>query len=358
VKWLSAKPRVRSIGFGLAALLLCSSTSASGAPEPSHELVILLVPTNASVATHQSLSRMKDELSADRFQVVLAAPSAAAEPGAVIESAMGDRELGTIIALFGDPGTGQSELCVVGRVGRRTAVRRTLVIDDPERMPQVLSLRALELLRATALELSIETGETPRREEQPRSSRAGTPARVPAPRAMPKERAALSVDTGAVLWQSLHGPPPMLAPVARLRLGLTSWFYARLSVAGLGSQSRVETAYGSASVSQNLMLFELATAYLSRGRIRPIASLGSGVLEVSVVGTGAAPYRGREAQQWSAAIDAGLGIAFEIVAPLAVAAELHGLLASPHPAVRFVDTRAATIGYPSMVASLALEVTP
>ena len=120
----------------------------------------------------------------------------------------------------------------------------------------------------------------------------------------------------------------------------------------------METAYGSASVSQNGILFELATVYLSRGRIRPIASLGSGVLEVSVVGAGAAPYRGREAQQWSAAVDAGLGIALEVVAPLALAAELHGLLASPHPAVHFVDTHAATIGYPSMVASLALEVTP
>ena len=36
--------------------------------------------------------------------------------------------------------------------------------------------------------------------------------------------------------------------------------------------------------------------------------------------------------------------------------ELHALVASPHPVVRFVDTRAATIGYPSLMLTLALQV--
>ena len=66
-------------------------------------------------------------------------------------------ESGTVLVVFGDPETGQAELCVVRRAARRTAVRRaTVVVDDPERMPEALAARALELLRATALELSIE----------------------------------------------------------------------------------------------------------------------------------------------------------------------------------------------------------
>ena len=68
--------------------------------------------------------------------------------------------------------------------------------------------------------------------------------------------------------------------------------------------------------------------------------------------------RGREAQKWSATIDAGLGIALGVAAHWAVATELHALVASPHPVVRFIDARAATIGYPSMIATLALQVTP
>jgi len=40
----------------------------------------------------------------------------------------------------------------------------------------------------------------------------------------------------------------------------------------------------------------------------------------------------------------------------ALVTELHALLASPHPGVGFVDTRAATIGYPALMLTLALRV--
>jgi len=39
-------------------------------------------------------------------------------------------------------------------------------------------------------------------------------------------------------------------------------------------------------------------------------------------------------------------------------AELHALVAEPHPFVRFVDIRAGTIAYPSVIVTLALEVAP
>jgi len=41
-----------------------------------------------------------------------------------------------------------------------------------------------------------------------------------------------------------------------------------------------------------------------------------------------------------------------------VTAELHALLASPHPVIRFIDTRAAIVGYPSLILTLALRVAP
>ena len=79
---------------------------------------------------------------------------------------------------------------------------------------------------------------------------------------------------------------------------------------------------------------------------------------MAVAGTGAAPYEGREPQRWSAAFDGGVGVAFAVGSHAAFVTELHALVASPHPVVRFVDARAATIGYPSVIVSLALRVTP
>jgi hypothetical protein len=89
-----------------------------------------------------------------------------------------------------------------------------------------------------------------------------------------------------------------------------------------------------------------------------MASVGAGVLNVAVAGTGAAPYESREPQRWSAAFDAGVGVAFAVGSHAALVTEAHALVASPHPVVRFVDTRAATIGYPSVMVTLALRVAP
>jgi hypothetical protein len=161
---------------------------------------------------------------------------------------------------------------------------------------------------------------------------------------------------GVGIWDSIDGPPLAVTPVGRVGLRLSNWAWARVSLAGLGSQPRVETAYGSAAVSQSLALAEVAAVLRSDKRLRPMLSLGAGALNVAVLGTGAAPYEGREPQRWSAAFDAGVGIAVAVGSRAALVTELHALLAAPHPVVRFVDMRAGTIGYPSLLLTAALQV--
>jgi hypothetical protein len=330
------------------------------------ERVIVLQPTTASPAIRRSLARIRDELSADRFHVILADSGSAGDPAVVIESA-GEADDDTILALFGDPETGQAELCVVRRAARRAAVRRaTVVMDDPERMSEALATRALELLRATALELSITSGTA---EVPPTSSTASEPP----PRSAPEQRLEAApppgppptsnasfvlVDMGLGVWDSIDGPPAALTPVARIGFRLSERICARISVAGLGSRPRVQTVYGSATLAQTMALFELS-AMLRRGkRLRPTLSLGAGVVAMAITGTGAGGYDGRAPQQWSAAFDGGVGVAFAVGPHAAVVTELHALVASPHPVVRFVDTRVATVGYPSLLLTLALQVAP
>ena len=86
-------------------------------PLPGAETVILLQPATASPAVARSLARIRDELSADRFHVILADSSTAGDPGAVIESAARAAEGGTVLVLFGDPESGP------GRAVRRPANR-------------------------------------------------------------------------------------------------------------------------------------------------------------------------------------------------------------------------------------------
>jgi hypothetical protein len=132
----------------------------------------------------------------------------------------------------------------------------------------------------------------------------------------------------------------------------------RLSAMGLGAHPSVSDTRGTARVTQDVVLLELVFASGSRQRLTPLASAGAGVLHTSVEGVGAAPYAGRNAHKWSAVVDAGVGVALALRSHAALVAELHAFLASPHPVVHFADRSAATIGYPSLILTLALQVTP
>jgi len=319
------------------------------------ETVILLQPATASPALRRSLARIRDELSADRFRVVLADASAPADRADLIESAARDEEDVMTVALFGDPAMGETALCVVRRAARRTAVRwATIAVDDPERMPQALATRALELLRATALELSIES----ERAAPPHEPPAARPLVDTPPTPTPPAAARVVATMGVGIWNSVDGPPAAVIPMARIGLRLSDWAWVRVSLAGLGSHPRIATAGGSATVSQSLALAEFAAVFRPDRRLHPILSVGAGALDVAVLGTGAVPFEGREPQRWSAALDGGMGVGFGLGSRSALVAELHALVAEPHPVVRFVNIRAATVGYPAVIATLALEVAP
>ncbi len=319
--------------------------------------MILLQPTNTSVATRQSLARIRDELSADRFRVIWEESDTTDDPGAVIESTGRDTNPDAILVLFGDPATGEAELCVVQRAAGRSAVRQaTVVAEDPERMPEALASKALELLRATALELSLALDRAPRARETPERRPEVSIPQSPARAAPTSETSIVSVDMGLGMWNSIEGPPPSVTPVGRLGLRLSGWSQARLSLVGLGSRPLVRTVYGSATISQTMALLEFALMPRLDNRIQPLLSLGGGVLNVAVAGSGVAPYEGLTSQQWSAAVDGGAGIAVAIGSRTSLATEIHASWASPHPYVRFVDTRAATIGDPTLMLTLTLRV--
>jgi hypothetical protein len=340
------------------ALAWCSSTPVAAQPARNTELVILLQPTIASLGTHRSLARIKDELSADRFTVVLADSNVAGDPVSMAESAARDPGAIAIIALLGDPETGQTELCVVERAAGRTAVRRALVVvDDPGRMPEILSIRALELLHATALELSVDTNRRPRSPTPPSDLRAEGPPPPAGPAPASAETDLGAVETGVAMLHSLSGPPPALAPIGRFRLRLAGWLHARVTIAGLGTSPRLQTDYGSATVSQSMGTVEAVAIWRRAKRVRPGVFLGAGVLHVSVLGAGNSPYEGREPDRWAVVFAGGVGVAFVLRSHLALTTELAGLMATPHPTVRFVGTKVATIGFPSLLLSLALQVT-
>ena len=170
--------------------------------------------------------------------------------------------------------------------------------------------------------------------------------------------AIVTVDLGVATWASIGGPPPAVAPVGRVALRLSDWAWARITAAGLGTRPSLETAYGSATLAQTVALAEAVAVFRGDKWLRPFVSVGAGALNVAVSGMGEGQYEGRAPQRWSAAFDGGIGVALVVRSRAALVTELHALVAAPHPVVRFADTRAATIGYPSLILTLALQVAP
>ncbi|HZL17459.1 MAG TPA: hypothetical protein VFG23_06910 [Polyangia bacterium] len=326
----------------LGALPLGSARAASG-------LVVLIEPSVATSGERRCLTRIREELLAGGFEVALVDPGPSADPISIAGAIQRQRGSVATIALLGDPELGPSELWILDRVGEQPEVRRIAApTDDPAHVPEVLAIRTIELLRASALKLLVESNRPP-----VVVAAAPTPVVVP-PSPPPEPPPALGLEVGLALLESLGGPGPAALPTARLRLALRAPLFVGLTLAGLGSRPRVTTSQGSADVAQDLGLVEVGLAFRRQRRVSPFITLGGGALHVGSAGAGIYPYRGIDDSRWAGLVEGGVGLAVAFDGRLAMAFELQAALAAPHPVVRFSGADAATIGRPALIATWTL----
>jgi hypothetical protein len=345
--------------FLLLAALASLPTARSALASPTR--VALMRPSTASPEVTQALTRIEGELTADGFEVVLV-DSARVDPAAPIGDLGRDAGALASIDLLVDTAARTAELRVVDRLTNKAVVRRTPIDEtDTSKAAEILAVRAVELLRASLLELLIEAGDGPR--AAPRASEAeARQASKWASRALSSERPSRwALEAGAAVVASVGGIGPAVLSVLRGRFAFARALTLRATLAGLGTQPRIEAPTGSAVIGQDMGLIELVAAPWSASpppRLRPAFSLGIGTLYTSVDGQAGFPYVGRRDSQWALAADAGLGLVLQMSQRFAVALEVHALLARPYPIVRFLDDEAAHGGEPSTLATLTLVGSP
>ena len=128
------------------------------------------------------MTRIREELAAGGFAVAVVDPGPATDPISMASAMERQRDAVATIALLGDPDAGSSELWILDRVGVEAQVRRIPVpTDDPERAPEVLAIRSIELLRASALKLLVESSRTARPEAAAAPPVIAAPAVLEAP---------------------------------------------------------------------------------------------------------------------------------------------------------------------------------
>jgi hypothetical protein len=322
--------------------------------------VTVLQSSAISPRARRCLTRLREELAAGGFEVTVSEFGAGGEALWMVDPAThGDGSRATI-TLVGNPDEGDAELWVVDGVPPgRVVVRRLLVPagagphDD-----EVLAIRTLEFLRANALELTRATSSsTGTSTSVGASAPAPTPVTVAVaapPIAPVPTRGPVSFEIGLGLIETSRNLAPAFLPVARLRAEWLSLLETRVTVAGFGTQPRVTSAEGTATVGYTLGLVELRTAFRHDHAIRPSLGVGAGVLRVNVEGAGNWPYEGLHGDRWAGLFDVGAGVTAKLRGHFSVAVEVHGQLAAPYPTVRFSGDEVARIGRPAVFSSVTL----
>ena len=344
--------------MALAAVVLAAEPSR--AQPPPAPKVILLRPPAAPAAVNEALVRLQAELSVEGFDAEVVEVGLEPDVRGSLEKVAPTMAATALVAVVASGDPASADLWVVDRMTGKTVVRR--VHADPRlpaRIAEVLSIRAVELLRASFLELAISSRPSPDVVATPLPS-APVVTRF-ATETLEEPDWTWAVEAGGGGMGAIQGPSGTTTllgeflPVARVQRAFGRRLCARLTFAGLGTQAHVGLPGGYANVSQTIVLAEALVRFRRGRRLEPVLSLGAGVLRLYAEGHETAPYLGGTDWRAAAAVDAGVGLRFPLrPRRVEMGVELHAFVAEPYPVVRFFQTEVARAGRPSLLASVTL----
>jgi hypothetical protein len=317
--------------------------------------VILVRPANPKAVTAEALVRIHGELVSAGFDVQITASTPGADPRASLEQTASGNNVDAVVALLGDVSPGSVEVWVIDRVTGKSVVRRIPNQPGSDRAAEILAVRAIELLRASLLEIAM--------------AGSGEPVAAPKPppvevtrfvdRALDSRRdSRVAIEVGGSLVASFDGMGPALLPMVRFDLALGSYVVMRATAAGLGTRARVQAQSGWADLAEQFGLIEAGVRLRPRQRLQPFFSVGVGAQHTSAEGRPSSIYsslyQGETAGRWAFLADAGAGLRLSLVHHFELALEVHAQLAQPYSVVRFLGAQAASSGRPDLLPSLTL----
>jgi hypothetical protein len=342
--------------MGFLTIALCGGVARA---EPVR--VVLATPATPDEVVAEVTTRVRAELIAAAFDVVVVTLAPGANPREQVEAAsLEPRPIATlaIVRLEDRPAV---DIWVYDRLTDKTSIKRLDLGKraDPE-LTSALAIHAVELLRASLLQT--------RARSQARPANAANPKPIPrevgdwVDRAVEPPRTLLegrTVAIGGAVLHSFAGIGPAFAPALRMSFGGPSGLAGRLSVVGPAFGANLEGPKGTAFVRQELAMVELVYSP-SRAWLAPLLSIGAGGYHLYTSGQPSDPRNhGSTDNAWAALIDAGVGIAARLGSSAAVSIDLHAFVTEPSASVGIGDgPDDATIGptgRPSFVASLGLQ---
>jgi len=323
--------------------------------------VVLLEPDAPDALSVEVFARLRGELSAAGFEVIVVPVAIDVEPRAALEST--GREFGPAAvvllqrALDATSGEQIAELWISDLLLQRTLIQRTKVNPEkPGRDIARLAVQVAELLKARLAELSV-NGERRRAvTERPPEPTPSAPLGDPPRTARLESTWALGVgvlqgfERGVRSWTPLAriglAFPELLAPALTLEL--------RANAAGLGQINDYSSADGSAEWRQSVLTVELLARFFQRSPVQPLLSLGSGAYVLEVAGQAESPYRARGQTTWSGVSSVGGGVWIGLGSGFAWTADAQVLATWSKTMVRVNEREVWSSGAPIGFASTSL----
>jgi hypothetical protein len=338
-----------------AALVLATLTTTvtvleGGARAAPRSRVSVVRSSPADRVLREADTRLRAELLDAGFEVV-EVDLPPGDPRSEVEDAAPDTPSFATIAMSRAANGAFADVWISDRVTGKTVVRRLQVGAGPD-ATTVLAIRALELLRASLLEIAAKS--------QPSEPPMAAPndvvkwiAPVLAVPATPLFQGS-ALGVGAL---ALHGLTPIglaVGPSVSFSHGLGPLF-VRATLAGPLLGPELREAAGSAAIRQELAALAIGWAS-APGPLGGFAWIGAGAFDLHSSGSAVGPYRGTSGDVASFLWTAGVGGLARLGPRVALTAELMAVLLDPQPIVVIAGNDAGHAGAPSVGASLGVLV--
>jgi hypothetical protein len=339
---------------------------ASSRAEAAQGATVAILSSGSTAALAEASSRLRGELSALRFHVLLLSRPTSAELGEAdrrewLESMAESQDLDAAIEVVGDHTPLAADVWIFQRSPRR--VQRARVVLEPNTADRAgtLAIRAIEVLRSYNLEADLAAKVRARDEQEPVVDAREKPTSQPAAAApagdddeQPWQDERVGIELGAGLLAGLGGVDPAVLPVLRLSFRAHPSLVVHATASGFGTRPTLRAAAGSVRVARSYGALGLCFCPASSQRLAPYLALGAGAMRTSLDGAAEAPASGHSVTQWSLLLDAGAGGRLRLPGRYYATLSGHVQLTQPRVAIHVVDEELASSGRPNLVANLTI----
>jgi hypothetical protein len=343
----------RFAGLAWLGLLFALAVAGAARAQAARSQVTLIRTATEDPLLREASTRLRAELRGAGFDVVEVDRTAG--DSRILVEGTGDRK-GSIATISIDrAGAGATaDVWISDRVSGKTVVRRLRVGGGP-RAATVLAIRALELLRASLLEVVLPP---PAAEQRPAEPPKDVVKWVEPTLPEPEQGELFDGVTLGVGVQALHGLGGIglaIGPTLRAFHDIASHGFGRLVLAGPFASPTLSEPEGSAAVRQEFLSLDLGWA-TPEAPLGALVWVGAGGYHLHTSGTAVPPYHSTSDDVLSLLLTAGIGGVARLGQALAVTAEAGAVGLFPKPIVVIAGRDAGSAGAPSLSIAFSLLV--